>query len=41
LPRPIPEAIDLRFRKDDYGWDRNSFSTDMPQPITEDLLKLP
>ena len=36
-----PESIDLRFRKDGYGWDRNSFSTDIPQPITEDLAKLP
>jgi hypothetical protein len=36
-----PPSIDLRFRKSGYGWDRNPFSTDIPQPINEDLAKLP
>ena len=41
LPPPKPETIDLRFSKDGYQGDRNFFSTDMPQPVPEDLSKLP
>jgi hypothetical protein len=41
VPQPIPEAIDLRFRKNGYEADRKFVSTDTPQPFPGILDKLP
>jgi hypothetical protein len=39
LPRPIPEAIDLRFGKEGYVGDRILVPADTPQPFPEDMAK--
>jgi hypothetical protein len=39
LPRPIPEAIDLRFAKEGYAGDRILVPADTPQPFPEDMAK--
>jgi TIR domain/Carboxypeptidase regulatory-like domain len=39
LPRPIPQAVDLRYRKEGYEGDRKFVSADTPQPFPEDMVK--